>query len=70
MGQKTKLAPHETLELHEIIKSLTTELKILQQYSQLAKGQQTKSFILNAINIKQNQRGELEQFIKEKGILH
>lgn len=70
MDQKTKLAPHETLELHEIIKSLTTEVKILQQYSQLAKEQQTKSFIMNAINIKQNQRGELEQFIKEKGILH
>ncbi|KUO62576.1 MAG: hypothetical protein APF84_02170 [Gracilibacter sp. BRH_c7a] len=69
MDQKTELAAHETTELHEIIKSLTTEVKVLQQYSQLAKEQQTKSLITNAINVKQNQRGELEQFIKAKGIL-
>ncbi len=65
----TELAAHETTELHEIIKSLTIEVKVLQQFSQLAKDQQTKSFITNAINVKQNQRGELEQFIKAKGIL-
>lgn len=69
MDQKTELAAHETTELHEIIKSLTTEVKVLQQFSQLAKEQQTKTFIMNTINIKQNQKGELEQFIKAKGIL-
>ena len=69
MHHHTLFAEHETMELHEMIKSLTVEIKMLQQFSHIAKEPQTKSHIVNCINTKQNQLGELEQFIKAHGII-
>ena len=68
MDQNT-LTAHETMELHEMIKSLTIEVKLLQHYSQSAKEAQLRSYIINSISTKQSQLGDLEQFIKANGIL-
>ena len=69
MEQNAKLAAHETLELHEMVKSAVNEVKVLQQYCQLAQGSQLKSYIIDCTNIKQNQIRDMEQFIKDHGIL-
>lgn len=68
MDQNT-LTAHETTELHEMIKSLTTEVRLLQHYSHNAKETQLKSYIINSIAAKQSQLSDLEQFIRTKGIL-
>lgn len=67
--EQNKLSAHETTELHEMIKTLTTEVKVLQHYSHNAKETQLRSYIINSIGTKQSQLSELEQFIKANGIL-
>ncbi|MEA5093684.1 MAG: hypothetical protein VB128_01900 [Sedimentibacter saalensis] len=61
--QNNTLAPHETLEVHELLRSELTCLKKLQANMSIVQDNELKQFMNEAMNSKQRSIEQLQQFI-------
>ena len=68
MMQKEKdLAPHEALELHELLRSEITGYKKLQMTVNMAEDNELKEFIKESISFKRENIEQLQKFIAAQG---
>jgi similar to spore coat protein len=61
--QNNMLAPHETLEVHELLRSELTCYKKLQANMSIVQDNELKQFMNEAMNSKQRSIEQLQQFI-------
>ena len=62
MNQITKLAPHETLELHEIIRSEVTAATKIQASLAMVQDRDMKAFMQTCLDTKQNALRQYQEF--------
>ena len=66
MDQIKQLAPHEALELHEIIRSEVTAATKLQASLALVQDQDIKTFMQTSLKVKQNAVRQFQDLYRSK----
>lgn len=61
------LAPHETLEVHELLRGEITGYKKLQASMAMVQDNELKQFMKDSLNSKQGNIEQIQQFITTQG---
>ncbi|MBU5483494.1 hypothetical protein KQI86_04075 [Clostridium sp. MSJ-11] len=65
MENQTKLAPHETLELHELLSSSVLGVKKANATLNMVNDEELKNFLQTSLNSKKSSIQELQGFLKQ-----
>ncbi|MEW9096308.1 MAG: hypothetical protein AB2417_14615 [Clostridiaceae bacterium] len=65
MENRTKLAPHETLELHELLSNSVLGIKKANTTLNMVNDEELKNFLQSSLNNKKNNIQELQGFLKQ-----
>lgn len=65
MENKTQLAPHETLELHELLSTSVLGVKKANANLNMVNDQELKNFLQTSLNSKKSSIQELQGFLKQ-----
>lgn len=65
MENKTQLAPHETLELHELLSSSVLGVKKANATLNMVNDEELKNFLQTSLNSKKSSIQELQGFLKQ-----
>lgn len=68
--QNDKLAPHETLEVHELLRTEVTGYKKLQASIPMVQDEDLKQFMRDTLYSKQSNIEKIHQFITSQGIMN
>lgn len=63
------LAPHETLEIHELLRSEITGYKKLQASIAMVQDDELSQFMKDVLNSKRDKIEQMQQFITAQGIV-
>jgi len=69
MANETRLAPHETLDLHELLDSGVTGAKIMQASLAMVKDPDLKSFMEDSLNAKKSRIQDMQRLISNQGMI-
>lgn len=69
MQQQTTLAPHEILQLHEILGSQMISTKKLESSSSAIQDQELAAFVQEMVNVKKQQMQDIQQFVNSNQII-
>lgn len=67
MQKQKSLAPHEAMELHDLLKSEVTGYKKLQMTVGMVEDNELKEFIKESLNFKRENIEQLQKFIAAQG---
>lgn len=67
MRNNSILAPHETMELHELLNSAVTGAKTLQSNLSMVKDSELKSFMEDSLSAKKKRIEDMQRFISNQG---
>ncbi|ARC84429.1 hypothetical protein U732_995 [Clostridium argentinense CDC 2741] len=65
MENNSKLAPHETLELHELLSTSIIGVKKATATLNMVNDQELKNFLTSSLDGKKTNLRELQEFVKE-----
>ncbi|KLU62974.1 hypothetical protein CEB3_c06370 [Peptococcaceae bacterium CEB3] len=69
MQQQTTLAPHEILELHEILGSEMVCAKKMESGLSAIQDQELSAFVQDTVNAKKQQIRDIQQFVNSNQII-
>jgi similar to spore coat protein len=65
-----ELAPHETLEVHELLRTEITGYKKLQAIIPMVQDEELKQFMKDTLTTKQSNIEQIHQFITAQGLMN